>query len=364
MRRFTPLLTKAAVNKAATHAAVIALLATAGLFAAASPAAADEGDVSWGVRTSSNDQGTDRQNFGYEIDPGKAVSDAFVISNHDVLPLDLALYGADGFTTEAGQLDVVTQGTESVALGAWIDFAADSVTVPAGESVEVPFTVTVPDNATPGDYAGAVITSLGQPSAEQGISVDRRLGIRIHLRVGGTLAPALTVDDMHVDYSGTFNPFGTGDATVSYTLENTGNARLTAGQTISIAGLFGMLPADAPDVAVVPELLPGESWKVSARVAGVFPTFWLSAKTVVTLESASNDTADAAIAPVEATATTWAVPWALLVLILVVAALIVAAVFVTRRLRRTRKSLEDARVEDAVQQALAAEREKDDAPVA
>jgi len=53
------------------------------------------------------------------------------------------------------------------------------------------------------------------------------------------------------------------------------------------------------------------------------------------------------------------VPWALLVLILVVAALIVAAVFVTRRLRRTRKSLEDARVEDAVQQALAAEREKE-----
>ena len=344
---------------------IAALLASIGLLVVASPsvaATADEGDVSWGVRTAANDQGTDRQNFGYEIDPGTTVDDAFVISNHDVLPIDLALYGADGFTTEAGQLDVVTQDTESVALGAWIDFAADAVTVPAGESVEVPFTVTVPANAEPGDYAGAVITSLGQPSQEQGLSVDRRLGIRVHLRVGGELAPALTVADMKVDYSGTFNPFGSGDATVSYTLENTGNARLTAGQSVSIAGAFGMLPAEANDVAVAPELLPGESWQVTTRIPGVVPTFWLSADTVVTLESAGNETGDASIAPVHASATTWAVPWALLVLLLVVAAVVVGTVLVLRRVRRIRRSREDARVDEAVQQALR-EREGQDALV-
>jgi hypothetical protein len=341
-----------------THAALVAILATIGTLAAVSPAAADEGDVSWGVRTAANDQGTDRQNFGYEIDPGAAVADALVVANHDAVPLDLALYGADGFTTESGQLDVVTQDTESVALGAWIDFQTESVTVPAGESVEVPFTVTVPDNATPGDYAGAVITSLGQPSQEQGLSVDRRLGIRIHLRVGGTLAPALTVADMRVDYAGSANPFAPGDATVTYTLENTGNARLTAGQKVTVAGAFGMLPADATKLKAVPELLPGESWEVTTRVAGVVPTFWLSAKTVVTLQSASSDETDEKIANVEASATTWAVPWALLVLLLVAAAIVVATVLIVRRRRRNRKRLEDARVDEAVQRALA-DREKE-----
>ena len=348
MRRFTPV----------ANAVVVAVLAAAGLLAASSPAAADEGDVSWAVRTAANDQGTDRQNFGYEIDPGASVADALVVTNHDVLPLNLALYGADGFTTESGQLDVVTADTESVALGAWIAFGADSVTVPAGESVEVPFTVDVPDNATPGDYAGAVITSLGQPSQEQGLSVDRRLGIRIHLRVGGALAPALTVADMRVDYAGSFNPFAPGDATVTYTLENTGNARLTAGQKVTVEGPFGMLPTDAETVKAAPELLPGESWKVTTHVAGVVPTFFLAAKTVVTLESASNETGDASIAPVEATVTTWAVPWALLILVLLVAAAVVATVLLTRRRRRTRKRLEDARVDEAVQQALA-ERQKE-----
>jgi hypothetical protein len=176
--------------------------------------------------------------------------------------------------------------------------------------------------------------------------------VRIHLRVGGELAPALAVDDMRVDYTGTFNPFGAGEAVVTYTLRNSGNARLSAGQKVTVAGPFGMLPSDARAVKEAPELLPGETWEMSVRVAGVIPAFFLTATTDVSLESASSDDSDAAIAPVEAGATTWAVPWALLVLLAVVAALVVAAVVLTRRRRRAVKSREDARVEQAVQQAL------------
>jgi len=101
---------------------------------------------------------------------------------------------------------------------------------------------------------------------------------------------------------------------------------------------------------------------VTTRVPGVVPTFWLSAKTVVSLESASNEVGDASIPSVEAEATTWAVPWALLVLLVVVAAVVVVTVLVTRRVRRNRKRLEDARVEEAVQQALR-ERHGEDALV-
>ena len=333
-------------------ALVAALVAIGTVAVVPSAASADEGDVAWGVRTAANDQGADRQNFGYEIDPGGTVSDGLVISNHDALPLDLALYGADGFTTDAGELDVVTAGTESIAVGAWVSFDSASVTVQPGESVEVPFSMTVPANATPGDYAGAVITSLSQPSPTQGIGVDRRLGIRIHLRVGGAIAPALAVDDMRVDYTGTFNPFGAGEAVVSYTLRNSGNARLSAGQRVTIAGPFGMLPSDARGIASVPELLPGETWEVRVPVAGVIPSFLLTATTTVSLESASSGAGDPAIAPVAASATTWAVPWATLALLVLLAALAVAAVVLTRRRRRAAKAREDARVDEAVQHAL------------
>jgi hypothetical protein len=312
----------------------------------------DAADVTWGVRTATNDQGTDRKNFSYEIDPGTSVTDALIVSNHDTTELDLDLYGADGFTTSSGQLDVVTSDAVSVAVGAWVSFGVDHIVIPAGESVETPFTVTVPDNATPGDYAGGVITSLQEPGQDEGITVDRRLGIRIHLRVGGELAPSLAIDKARIDYTGTPNPFGLGDATVSYTLRNTGNARLAAGQAVTVTGPFGMLPIAADAIEAAPELLPGESWTVKVPVAGVFPALMMTATVTATPSVIGGDGTTSAVDAVEATVSTAAVPWTLLLVLLLVVVAALATRLLLRRRRRQRALHEDARVAEAVEKAL------------
>lgn len=326
--------------------------AVAAVGGASAPASAADGDVTWGVRTAANDNGADRQNFAYRIAPGTQVSDALVVSNHAATPIDLDVYAADGFTTSSGQLDLVTPDTTSVAVGAWTAVQEGRVTIAPGASVEVPFTVKVPADATPGDYAGGLLTSLPHPAQEDGISVDRRLGIRMHVRVDGELAPAVAVEKMQVDYSGTVNPFGTGTATVSYTVRNTGNVRLAAGQSVTLAGPFGWFPVDTTEVAPVPELLPGESWTVRVPVDGVVPAFWLTAKAALspTLPAVAGSTPG--VDGVAAEAGALAVPWALLVLVLVVAAAIVAAVLVLRRRRSARAAREDARVAKAVEDAL------------
>ncbi len=72
-----------------------------------------------------------------------------MVANRGKDPLTLGVYAADGFTTEAGQLDLVTKGAKSIAVGAWVHAGKDSVTIPAGKTVKVPFTVTIPENATP-----------------------------------------------------------------------------------------------------------------------------------------------------------------------------------------------------------------------
>jgi hypothetical protein len=345
------------------QAALVGLLLALGPLAASPASAADGDDVTWGVSTADTEQGADRQNYDYAIDPGATVSDALVISNHDTEPLDLDLYGADGFTAKSGQLDAVTRDVDSAAVGAWVSFAAGHIQIAPGASVEAPFTLSIPENATPGDYAGAVITSLVEPSQTEGISVDRRLGIRIHLRVGGELEPALALDDVRVDYAGSVNPFAAGEASVSYTVRNTGNAQLTAGQSVRITGPFGMLPADAAGVERTPDLLPGESWTMTVPVRGVLPAFLLSAKVAIVpgLADAAGTVAD--LVPVEASATTWAVPWALLALVLLVAAGIAVAMVLGRRRRARRRALEDARVEQAVEEALRAQ-QTEESPVA
>jgi hypothetical protein len=330
--------------------ALLTALAIVGL--GTGPAQADDGDVTWTVRTAANGYGDDRSSYTYTVNPGGQVKDAMVVANRSTSPLRLALYAADGYTTDTGQLDLLTKDKKSVGIGAWVHADRDSVVIKPGRTAEIPFTVTVPGNVTPGDYVGGILTSLKQSDEAQGINVDRRLGIRVKLRVSGELKPKLAVEDLHVDYTGSANPFATGDATVTYTIHNTGNALLSARQTVSVAGPFGWLRAGAGDIAAPPELLPGESWKVKVPVHGVAPAVSLTATATLTplLTDASGTTTS--LKPVEATAHGWAVPWTLLVLLVVLAAGVTAALVLTRRGRARRKLREDARVRDAVQQAL------------
>lgn len=330
--------------------ALLAACVLAGL--STGPARAADGDVTWTVRTAANSYGDDRSSYSYAVNPGGRIKDAMVVANHGKAPLELTVYASDGYTTDTGQLDLLTKDKKSVGVGAWVHAARTTVVVKPGKSAQVPFTVTVPANATPGDHVGGILTSLKQSDDAQGINVDRRLGIRVKLRVGGALKPHLAIENLHVDYAGTFTPFAKGDATLTYTIHNTGNAVLSGRQKVSVKGLFGWLRTDGPRVAAPPELLPGESRKVTVPVHGVSPAFRLTATATLTpvLTDASGTTS--LLKPVEATATGWAVPWTLFLLLLVVIAGVVAAVLLGRRRRALRARREDALVRDAVEAAL------------
>ncbi|MFH8466192.1 WxL protein peptidoglycan domain-containing protein [Streptomyces sp. NPDC017991] len=330
--------------------ALLAALAFAGTSTGSARAA--DGDVTWTVRTAANGYGDDRSSFSYGVNPGSQVKDAMVVANHSKNTLTLALYAADGYTTEKGQLDLLTREKKSLGIGAWVRAGKESVRIAPGRTAEIPFTVAVPRNATPGDYVGGILTSLKQSDDTEGIAVDRRLGIRIELRVSGALKPTLAVEDLHVDHHGTANPFGQGDATVTYTLHNTGNALLSGTQKVTLTGPFGTLETHAGTIAAAPELLPGESWKVTVPVHDVTPALRLTARATVTpaLTDAAGSTTS--LKPVEATTTGWAIPWTLILLIAVLPAATTAAYLLRRRNRDRRKQREDARVRDAVEQAL------------
>ena len=335
-----------------THALVtllVALCAALGFVAVgAGPASAADGDVAWAIRTDANDFGAARQNFSHTLNPGGTIKDGIVVLNHSKKTLSLDIYAADGFTTDTGQLDLDKEGEKATGAGAWIHLDRSTVTIKAGKSVTVPFTISPPDNATPGDHMGGIVTSLTRPDAAQGINVDRRLAMRVRLRVGGELKPQLSVENLHVDYAGSANPFGKGDATMTYTVHNTGNAILTARQAASVSGPFGALRVSADKVADLPELLPGDTLKVSVPVDGVAPT--LRSAGTVTLTPLLTD-ASGTVSPLEAVKTTthgWAMPWTLLLVLLVVCALAVLAV----RARRQAAAREDARVQEAIEQAL------------
>ncbi|RSD11748.1 WxL protein peptidoglycan domain-containing protein [Amycolatopsis eburnea] len=303
--------------------AVVSLLAAAAFAAVTAGPAAAQAEAPWTVATAANDFGADRDNYSYTAEPGQRIDDGLVIANHGAAPLDLAVYAADAFTTGSGRLDLLAKDKPSTGVGAWVRPGQDHVTVQPGQTTEVPFTVTVPAGATAGDHLGGILASVVQGG------VERRVGTRIRVRVGGDPRPGLSVENLDVDYSGTANPLGSGNATLTYTIRNTGNAILAARQSASLSGPFGTWRVQADAVADSPQLLPGETWQVSVPVHGVTPAVYLAA--TVTLLPLLTDAAGstAPLAAADTTAHSWAIPWTVVLL----AALVAGTIVVLRRRR-------------------------------
>ena len=205
------------------------------------------------------------------------------------------------------------------------------MTVRPGESIELPFAIAVPKGAAPGDYMGGLVTSPAQGGGAN--DAARRAGIRIRLRVGGALEPSLAVEGVHVGYSHAPSPLGKGEATVAYTIRNTGNAILTARQAVSVSGPFGRLTEHARTIADSPPLLPGDTWDVSVPLDGVAPAVRLTAH--VTLVPLLTDAAGSTspLAATEAAGHAWAIPWALLALVVLVGGLVATGIAFRRRRR-------------------------------
>ncbi|MFI1225817.1 MULTISPECIES: hypothetical protein [unclassified Streptomyces] len=181
------------------------------------PAAAADGPADWTARPAGGSTDRDARPYVYlEGTPGTALQDRLAVTNSGRAPLTVRLRG-DGRT------------------GAWTGFAADTVTVPARTRAEVPFALTVPSDAVPGDASGEVVATGG----------DEEVRVPVRVRIGGPTLAALTVED--VEISG---------GTLRYALVNRGNALLEPRLAVRVDGVFGTL-LDRPERPLPLELAPG-----------------------------------------------------------------------------------------------------------
>ncbi|SDU72987.1 WxL protein peptidoglycan domain-containing protein [Jiangella alkaliphila] len=332
-------------------AAVLASAAVVAAPAAAEPtptptpsAPAEEpaaGSVSWSVQPSSASGPDGRTSFTYELDPGATVSDVVRVNNFSDTPQVFRVYSQDAINTPEGSFSLL-EGTETpVDVGLWAAVSHDGVEVPPGGFVDLPFTLTVPANATPGDHAGGIVASLTDVVTEENdnqVLVENRVGTRIYLRVGGELAPSVRIQAVSASFSSGWVPFTGGDLSVTYELENTGNVRLTGSQLVDVEGPLGVgLASVHPDD--LPELLPGQKYTVTTEASGVQRLGRVSAR--VSIDPASLNVPEGSPEPpdVSGVASVWAVPWPELVLLLVVVAVLL---LLRRRSRGRRRRAADA----------------------
>ncbi|MWB97605.1 DUF916 domain-containing protein [Agromyces seonyuensis] len=336
---------------------VIAALALAAALAPLTGSAADEADeagqITWAIQPSSPEGPDGRDVLEYSLGPGETATDYVGVSNLGAEPLVVRVYAMDALMTADGAFSLPPAGTASEDVGAWVGITGDGVfTIEPGTRAEIPFRLTVPPNAEPGDHAGGIVASLAELSetagADQQVAVDRRVGVRLYVDVPGVAAPAATVSDIDVAYEGGFASFG-GPATVTYTVENPGNLRLGGLVRIALTGPFGWeLAAGEPQE--LPELLPGGSVRLTQEFADVPPAVLLTA--TADLEPVQREGRSGAVdGEHRAVGTAWAVPWLLLVVLLALIAVVVLLVrrgiLLRRRLRAAEAAVAAAQTADA-----------------
>ncbi|MFF3392570.1 hypothetical protein ACFYW1_16790 [Streptomyces sp. NPDC002669] len=170
-------------------------------------------DAAWTARPAGSGSGGEagRPYFYLEGAPGSVLQDRLSVTNPGPSPVTVRLRGTGG----PGAASAPGTGP-----GAWLRAAATEVTVPARTRADVPFTVTVPAGAVPGDRSGAIAVRGGARSVEVGL----------RLRIGGPAVAALTVEDVTVS-----------GRTIHYTLVNRGNTVLAPEIAVRADGLFGTL---------------------------------------------------------------------------------------------------------------------------
>jgi hypothetical protein len=274
-----------------------------------------------------------RPTFSYDLPPGGQVDDALTVINYSNVPLTFDLYPTDAFNTPTGAFDLLPAAEDPVDVGTWITLPQRSLTVPGGQQATMPFTLSVPQDATPGDHVGAILaasTARGAGADGRVVDLDRRTGSRVYLRVDGELTPDLAVENVETSYKPTLNPMG-GSAEVTYRIRNRGNVRLGAEHSVSVAGAFG-LGRKRADTQEIVELLPGEELEFTVELDGVPAT--VLGTTKVHLASSDVEASDVTYDPISRSS--WFLALPVTVVVLLIAAGLIS--YARRQYRRRQRA--------------------------
>ena len=277
------------------------------------PAPAAPGEVvhSWALSPAGSDdpnEAGNRPNLTYNADPGAVLDDAVTLFNYGTAQMTFRVYGVDAYNTADGAIDVTPGTDDPTEAGSWVTMAQEFITVSPGQQATIPFTLTVPENAAPGDYRGAILASNQSRSTgneEQVVILDRRTGTQLFVRVNGPLSAELAIEDLSTEYEPVINPLA-GSATVTYNIVNRGNVSLSGTSVLSVSGPLGLGKQTLPQTDFG-TLLPGGSVPVTVTVEDV-PAFFVA----ITEVALTPEGQDVEVSEISRSSMTLAIPIALL----------------------------------------------------
>jgi hypothetical protein len=242
---------------------------------------------------------------------------------------------------EGGTPQFVTSG-EDVDLASWIKFPSDSITIPAGATVEVPFTITVPSYAGPGGHYAAIFLSTVPPKATAGgssVSIASKIGSLILVKIAGEIKESAEL----TEFSTGAKSYSSLPVDFSIRVNNTGNVHLKPMGTITVKNMFGSIAGKVAVNNNGGNVLPGQTRKYDAQWvknpnATGSKTFWGKYRDQRENYAFGKYTADLVLAygtaglTLAGSTSFWVIPWnIILVNLLIVIIVVVILYFVIKK---------------------------------
>lgn len=136
--------------------------------------------------------------FVYTLQSGQSIDDTIEVINNTNEAITARLYPVDSTQSTDGTFAVEQETESRDQVGAWVHLSQSEVIVPPLSSVQVPFTITIPENATEsaGEYTGGIMIedAAQKPSDLGGISLTTRAGVRVYVTIPGVVVRDLRIE--------------------------------------------------------------------------------------------------------------------------------------------------------------------------
>ena len=310
------------------------------------PAIAHAETTGFDARPMPGSQDADLGYFRIDVDRGAEEQRVVVVTNHTEAAKSIRLAACDGRAASYGGVAYSDSGEKPQAVGAWIQLSRTSVEVPPQSSVEVPFTVKVPADATTGAHVGGVavwepaaatVSGSGDGADDEAttkITMVTRMVLTVFVTTPGPAVPALKISGVTTDAR-------SDGMYLLVAIANAGTAPTTGEGVIKLTGdafedkiaLGDMIPQAKTGYPILWKVDPAEGSypaEVQIRYAGGTKVATWSGNVTVA-QADAEDLADTLVGP--KTASEAATPWLMYGLIggLVVVVLIMGFALLRRR---------------------------------
>jgi hypothetical protein len=212
--------------------------------------------------------GADGDYFTLEAEAGTTNQLVVLLANADDEPLSLRTFANDALPVVNGGFAVASEANVPTGPATWLDYPAETFDFEPGQGVERTFTVTIPEDTSPGQYIAGITLETAEPLAVEGTDVLTQIiqkSIAVFIIVPGPEMPAFSV----IEATSVADP---GVPRFEFLIQNTGNVlvrptgELTLtdenGQTVYVAPIaMGSVYAGTTvllSVAVAPSVTEGD----------------------------------------------------------------------------------------------------------